>query len=261
MWDPAGYLGRQTILRLNLYVDRSAFFYRVLGQLIRNPRAGRAMRFRVTIEQIYFTAVQALIIIIPVALLIGTMMILQFSKFYAQYDLGRITVSILIREFGPLLTAFIIILRSASAMTIEMGYMKTLHELETFELQGVDPFSVLFVPRFVGLIISMICLISIFCVIAVLGGYAIAWSITTLPLQQFLYQIAKAITGTDIIVVLMKAVFFGMGISVISIHQGLIVERGMTEVPVVTSQGAMACLIFCVVVNVILFAAFFFGVP
>jgi phospholipid/cholesterol/gamma-HCH transport system permease protein len=255
--DVAGYLGRQTVQRLNRYADQSALFYRILRQIIVNPRVGRRLRIRIVVEQIYFTAVEALWIVIPIALLLGSMMILQFSGVAAQHDLGKITVALLIREFGPLLTALIVTLRSATAMTIETGYMNVLREIEALELQGINPLDILYVPRMIGITVSMFCLITIFCITSVLGGYAIAWALTTLPLQNFLSQIGKAITGLDIAVVALKALFFGVGITVIALHHGLSIKKGITEVPVATSRGAMACLFYCLAVNFILFAAFF----
>ena len=66
MRDFVGYLGRQTAIRLNRYADQSAFFYRILRQIIVNPRVGRRLRVRIVIEQIYFTAVEALWIVIPI---------------------------------------------------------------------------------------------------------------------------------------------------------------------------------------------------
>lgn len=257
MRDYVGYVGRQTADRLNRYADQSALFYRILRQIVVNPRAGRRLRLRIVVEQVYFTAVEALWIVIPISLLLGSMMILQLSGVSAQHDLGRITVALLIREFGPLVTALVVILRSATAVTIETGYMKVLREIEALELQGVDPLDILYVPRMIGITVSLFCLITIFCITSVLGGYAIAWALTTLPLQNFLAQIGKAIEGLDIAVVALKALFFGVGITVISLHYGLTVQRGITEVPVATSRGAVACLFYCLAVNFALFAAFF----
>lgn len=257
MQDYIGYIGRQTVLRLSRYADQAALFYGILRQGIVNPRIGRQLRVRIVVEQIYFTAIEALWIVIPIALLLGGMMILQFSEFAAQYDLGKITVALLIREFVPLITALVVILRSATAMTIETGYMKVLHEVDALELQGMDPLDILFVPRMMGIVISMFCLITICCITSVLGGYAIAWALTTLPLQDLLSQIGKAVTGMDIVVVALKCFFFGMGIAVISLYHGMAIERGITEIPVAASRGAVACLFFCMMVDFILFAAFF----
>jgi ABC-type transporter Mla maintaining outer membrane lipid asymmetry permease subunit MlaE len=48
-----------------------------------------------------------------------------------------------------------------------------------------------------------------------------------------------------------------VGITVISMHYGLTIWKGITEIPVATSKGAVACLFYCLAVNFILFAAFF----
>nr|HPG72477.1 ABC transporter permease [Syntrophales bacterium] len=72
-----------------------------------------------------------------------------------------------------------------------------------------------------------------------------------------LEKLPRRIEGVDIAVVALKALFFGVGITVISLHYGLAVRRGITEVPVATSRGAVACLFYCLAVNFALFAAFF----
>ena len=76
--------------------------------------------------------------------------------------------------------------------------MNVLREIEALELQGINPLDILYVPRMIGITVSMFCLITIFCITSVLGGYAIAWALTTLPLQNFLSQIGKAITASTL---------------------------------------------------------------
>ena len=58
-------------------------------------------------------------------------------------------------------------------------------------------------------------------------------------------------------VVGLKSLFFGAGITVISLYYGLAVRKGITEIPVATSRGAVACLFYCLAVNFVLFAALF----
>ena len=53
-----------------------------------------------TLEQIYFTGYQALYIIIPVALIIGSTNIIMFSKVPGQYDLGKTMVAALLKAAG-----------------------------------------------------------------------------------------------------------------------------------------------------------------
>jgi phospholipid/cholesterol/gamma-HCH transport system permease protein len=253
MRNIAGYIGRQTIARVDHYLALAAFFSRMVRLFFVRSGKGRTILFHIINEQIYFTAVQALPLLIPVAVLIGTMMIIQFSEASAQYDLGKLTVMLVMREFGPLITALVVILRSATAVSIEMGYMNVLHEMESIQMQGIDPVDAICLPRLIGITLSVICLVVLFDMVAVLGGYALAWALTDIPLQNFLDQIGQALTGMDIIIILLKALFFGMGITIISLFRGFTVEKGITEVPISTSRGAVECLLFCIFVDFFVF--------
>jgi phospholipid/cholesterol/gamma-HCH transport system permease protein len=255
--DFAGQLGRRTIEGISHYLDLSAFAWRMIREMFRWPKEGRSLLYRVTLEQVYFTAVQALWIVIPVALILGTSLIMQFSKVSGQFDLGKIIVVIVVRELGPITTALIVILRSATAVTIETGYMNVLREMETLEMGGIDPLRLYALPRLIGMMTAMVCLVFIFAICAILGGYAIVWMSTNIAMQNFLLQIAKALTPEDYIVSALKALFFGVAIAVVSLFRGFSVGRSITEVPVATSKGAVECLLICMVISGILSFLFY----
>jgi len=257
MSDFAGRVGRRTIEGVSHYLDLSAFAWRMIREMFRWPREGRSLLYRVTLEQVYFTAVQALWVVIPVALILGTSLIMQFSKVSGQFDLGKIIVVIIVRELGPITTALIVILRSATAVTIETGYMNVLREMETLEMGGIDPLRLYALPRLIGMMTAMVCLVFIFATSAILGGYAIVWMSTNIAMQNFLLQIAKALTPEDYIVSALKALFFGVAIAVVSLFRGFSVGRSITEVPVATSKGAVECLLICMVISGILSFLFY----
>lgn len=253
-----GKIGRQAISRLNHLLDHLAFMYRILGLLVSRPKEGKLLLNRIIIEQIYFTAVQALPIIIPIALILGTMMIIQFTQLSAQYELGKLVVMLVIREFGPLITALVVILRSATAVTIETAYMNVFNEVESLEMSGIDPVHLIAPPRLIGITSAVLCLFIIFDLVAVIGGYAVVWVMTNIPLGNFLDQISKAITGPDISVGIVKAFCFGTAITVASMYRGFTVPKQITMIPVVTSRAAMDCLIYCLVIDIVISGAFFY---
>jgi len=146
-----GHIGRKTINSANHILNLFALTFRILKLISKRPKAGRTIVRRAIFEQIYFTCVQALPIIIPIALIVGSMLIIQFTKFSAVYDLGKTTVLLIVRELGPMITAFLVILRSATAVTVEISYMNVLHEIESIEMAGVDPMLVICLPRLVGI--------------------------------------------------------------------------------------------------------------
>jgi phospholipid/cholesterol/gamma-HCH transport system permease protein len=258
MENLVGPLGRKTIQSANRLMDLCALTCRMVGVALPLPRTGRALIRQVIMEQIYFTAVQALPVIIPVALIIGSMMIIQFSQLSGQVDLGKLVVLLVLREIGPLITAIVVILRSATAVAIETSYMKVLNEIDALEMAGIDPLHVVCFPRLVGITTAIVSLVLVFDLMAIIGGYTIVRSATDLPVEGFFQQIARGVEGADITVGLLKGIFFGVTITVTCLYHGLSQKSQITQVPVATSRAAVDCFFYCLVINI--FISFIFYV-
>jgi len=252
-----GALGRKTIRSVNRLMDLCALTYRLTVIALPLPRAGRALIKWVIVEQVHFTAVQALPVIIPVALITGSMMIVHFSQLSGQVDLGKLVVLLVLREIGPLVTAIIVILRSATAVTIEMSYMCVLHEIDALEMAGIDPLHTVCFPRLVGITTAIVSLILVFDLMAIIGGYAIVKGTTMLPVEGFFQQIAKGVVGADIAVGILKGFFFGVTITVTCLYHGLTSKDQITQVPVATSRAAVDCFFYCLVINILISFLFY----
>ncbi len=252
-----GYIGRKAVKSIRHLLDLFAFTYRILSLVVSRPKSGRTLIGRVIVQQLYFTAVQALPVILPIALLVGSAIIIQFSKLSGQYDFGRLSVLLIVREVGPIVTAMIVILRSATAVTIEISYMQVLNELEAMEMSGLDPLRIVCVPRLVGITSAVLGLFIVFDLVSILGGYSVVWLLTYVPMAAFLTQIAKAITLTDIVVGILKAILFGLAITVTCLYRGFEMKRQITEVPVATSRSAVECFLYCLVINVFISIIFY----
>ena len=252
-----GYIGRKTIDSINHILDLFAFAFRILVLAVSRPKKGRTLIARVIVQQLYFTAVQALPIIVPIALLIGSAVIIQFAKLSGQYDFARISVLLIVREIGPIVTAMMVILRSATAVTIEVSYMRVLHELDAMEMNGLDPVRIVCVPRLVGITSALLGLFIVFDLVSMMGGYVLVWLTRYVPAGNFLQQIAKAITVSDIAVGIIKAIMFGVTITVTCLYRGFVMKRRITEIPVATSRSAVECFLYCLVINAFISIIFY----
>lgn len=252
-----GYTGRKTIALFNHLLNIFAFTYRLLELFITRPVPGRALIKKAVIEQIYFTAVQALPIIIPLALMVGTMLIIQLTKLSGEIDLGKVTVVLIVRELGPIITALVVILRSATAVTIEIGCMTVFNEVEALEMVGVDPMRVVSFSRFVGITTAVLCLFIVFDIVSIYGGYTIVWIATDVPMGAFLTLVGKAIIPSDLIVGLLKAVAFGISITVVALYHGFRTVKVVTMIPVSASKSAVECFFWCMIVNIFISAVFY----
>ncbi|GAB6097119.1 lipid asymmetry maintenance ABC transporter permease subunit MlaE [Desulfatiferula olefinivorans] len=253
----AGYIGRKTLAFINHLLDIFAFTYRLSAIFITRPAEGRALIRKAVIEQIYFTAVQALPMIIPLALMVGVMLIVQFTKLSGDVDLGKVTVVLVIREMGPIITALLVILRSATAVTIEISAMSVFNEIDALEMCGIDPMHIVSFSRFVGITTAVLCLFVVFDIVAIFGGYAVVWAATDVPLGSFLTLVGKAVTATDMVVGLLKALTFGVFITVISLYHGFNTPKIVTMIPVCASKTAVESFFWIMVINIVISAVFY----
>ena len=253
----AGHFGRKTLTSVHRILNLFAFTYRMFTSIITNPKEGRILVRRIALEQVYFTAVQALPVIIPFALIIGSMLIFQFARVSGQYDLGKTAVLLIVRELGPIITALLVILRSATAVTIEISYMTVFHEIEAIEMTGLDPMRIICLPRLIGITSAILCLFIVFDIVSIIGGYAIVWMISQIPMGNFFGQLAKAISVSDITAGLVKAIFFGVTITATCLYHGFETKKQITMVPVVASKAAVDCFFYCLVMNVLISILFY----
>ena len=79
----------------------------------------------------------------------------QFEKLGATAMVANLVAFSILREIGPLITAVIVIGRSGSAITAELGTMKVAEEIEALNVMGIDPVKFLVVPRLLAMIIMM----------------------------------------------------------------------------------------------------------
>jgi phospholipid/cholesterol/gamma-HCH transport system permease protein len=252
-----GYIGRRAIDSLFHLLDLFAFAYRIISLALSRPKHGRNLTTRIIVQQLFFTAVQALPILIPIALIVGSTVIIQFAKISGQYNFGRLSVLLIVRELGPFITAMLVILRSATAVTIEISYMQVLNELKFIEMAGIDPMRILCVPRLIGITSAMLGLFVVFDLVSIMGGYTIVWLVTNIPMGNFLYQIAKAITFTDIVVGIIKALLFGLTITATCLYRGFERKKWITQIPSATSRSAIECLLYCLVINILISVGFY----
>ena len=237
------------------------FFTKILKGVGAFVLRGRAAR-KILIMQILFTFVDALGISALLAMGIGAAINIIGIPFLTQIGQERMIYNLLIgmitRELGPLLTAFIIIARSATAIATEMATMVVSHEVEAYISVGVDPIEHLAVPRFLGVTVSLSLLNVYFSIFGLAGSFAVAQLFNPLPPAMYFTYILEDLTVVDVIVTISKSICFGMIISTMAILRGFGVERASTEIPVAGLRAVGSSFLWVILVDIVLTALFYF---
>jgi phospholipid/cholesterol/gamma-HCH transport system permease protein len=236
------------------------FFAKTIGGVGAFVFRGRAAR-RIFVMQVLFTFVEALGISSLLALGIGAAVYLIGMPLLASLSQERLLYTVLIivvtREAGPLLAAFIVIARSATAIATEIGGMVISHEVEAYIAVGVDPIEYLAAPRFLAVTVSMFLLNVYFSVFGLAGSFLVVQFFNPMPAAYYFSNLLEALAVQDIIITMVKSVAFGMIIAVLAIANGFSVERASTEIPVVGLRSVGASFVWCTIVDVLLSALYY----
>ncbi|MCL2093918.1 MAG: ABC transporter permease [Treponema sp.] len=230
------------------------FFVRLLRGSLRLLSQGQAAR-NVLVMQILFTFVEALGLISLLAISIGTAVNVIGFPFLASISQGQLIYPLLIiiitRELGPLLVAFIVIARSATAIATEMAGMVVSHEVEAYISIGIDPIDYLAVPRFIGVTISVFMLNIFFNIFGLAGSFFVFQFFTPMPASVYFSDLLAHLNLRDLLLSMIKSIAFGMIISLVAITQGFGVERASTEIPVAGLRSVGAAYGWCISLGVL----------
>lgn len=219
--------------------------------------------FSVVSAQIYFTGFQALPLISVLALACGSIVILQSSTNLSLLGggaiLGDLMVAVIVRELAPLLTALIVIARSGTAVASEIGNMRVNREIEALEAMGIHPLSYVVFPRLIGGVVSVVCLAVYFVIVACFGGYFVTSLLHDLPFSFYGEALARAFSSADVGLFVLKNIFSGLIIFMISCYQGFLVQQSPHEVPQVTTKAVVNSVIYVVMFNLTVTILFYLG--
>lgn len=220
MLDAIARLGNRGVHLLQA-IGGSGLF--LITMLFRRPNIIRL--WPVLIQQMYFVGVLSFIIILVSALFIGMVVGLQgyhtLEKFGASSQLGQLLALSISRELGPVISALLFAGRAGSALTAEIGLMKTTEQLSSMDMMGVDPLGRVVYPRFLAGLISLPMLALIFSAVAIYGGYFIGVYLLGVDPGSFWSNMQTAVNfRLDVCGGIIKSIVFAFVVTWIAVFQG-----------------------------------------
>lgn len=254
-------VGAAVIAPLDALLDMTALFVGAIRQAFAGRGPSGRMVADVVLRQILFTGVEALRVVAVIALLLGAAVIIesftQLPRVGGESIIGNILVVVVVRELGPILTAFIVIGRSGTAISTEIGYMMVNHEIQALEMMGINPVRFVVLPRLVGVAAAIFCLSFFFNIVALFGGYLAARFIVHYPFARFIADVSGALGFWDVAVSGIKCLLFGLIVALICCYRGFSVRFSFTEIPQVTTRAVVLSIYACFAVNIIVTAFFY----
>ncbi|MCH7226190.1 MlaE family ABC transporter permease [Haloferula sp. A504] len=184
-------------------------------------------------KQVLFTGIQALLPVAVAGLVVGIALMTQMRLLLGSgVDLNvKMLRVVVLREFAPLLTAFIVLGRSGSAMAAEISGMKVRGELRTLYLLGISPGEYLLMPRVIGCALAVPALTVVFQFVAAVVGPLVASVFVKVELTPFYMELFTGIRLLDVVLSLMKTTMLGLSIAGVACATGCFVPPEPTWIP------------------------------
>jgi len=212
--------------------------------------------------QIRFTGLDALLLICGTALLLGAVTLIQafsqLSGLGAENYIGVLMVLIILRELGPLLTAILVIGRSATAIAAELGAMQLNGEVDALAAHGINPYQYLLLPRWLGVLISVFALVVFFDASALAGGFLVAKLKYGVTFGFYMESVRQTLSNRDFAATLLKVLMFTGAITFHACHFGLRIQRSQTEIPQAVTRTVVTALVAVFALDGLIAALFYF---
>ena len=194
-------------------------------------------------RQVLSVGIEPLGFIFAVAAFVGISVVVQLNFWIGETGqsqlLGPLLVAIVARELGPVLINLVVIVRSGSAMTTELGVLRINGGVRALEAQGTDPFLELVMPRVLGVVVSTFCLTVVFILVAFASGFLFAaWTgKSSGDLLLFADTVSSAAQPKDVLNILAKSILPALFASACCCIGGLGVGGSVTEIPQATQRA------------------------
>lgn len=162
----------------------------------------------------------------------GMVMALQLGKaMEAQIPgssiyIGSALAISMFRELAPVLTALLLAGRVGSAIAAQIGTMKVTEQIDALVTLSANPIQYLSVPRFLACLIMTPALTVIADIVGISGGGVIAMTALGVSPEKYISNILQYTGIIDLLSGIIKSVFFGVEIAVISTYEGFHTSGG-----------------------------------
>lgn len=231
------------------------FTIQTISELL-HVRANRHVSNLVIVRQILFTGFEALPLIGFIALAIGGLVIMQGYELLSNFGQGIwvhiILVRVVVGELSGIITALVVIARSGTAISTELGNMVVSREMNLLRSFGISPLVYLVVSRIIGVVIAMAVLTLYFNIIAVLGGWLFSQFFNNLEFRAFVNDFFSQLRLSYILMGFLKSVVFGLIIAITASYHGMSVQRASTEVPQRTIRAVVSSIFTVIITDILI---------
>lgn len=187
-------------------------------------------------------------------MVLGVQGYVQLKPYAVEGSVAQFVSVSVVKELGPMITAFVLSGRIGASITAELSTMKVTEQIDALEVMGTNPVKYLVVPRFLACSI-MLPTLTIFSTFAgIFGGFVAVVSLFGFNGYFYVLEVQKHLYVGSVLISLIKATSFGMAIAAVGCYKGFSISTagGAEGVGTATTGSAVISLITILVLDFVL---------
>lgn len=248
-----GYVKRHPVASLTTVGEQFVLGVRTIQYFFADLFTGR-FQGREFVRQGAFMAGTAVLPTVLVALPISVTLSVQFALLAGQVGAtslaGAASGLAVIRQGASMVAAILMASAVGSAITADLGSRTMREEIDAMEVMGVSVIRRLVVPRFAAAIMISAALTGVVCFVGFFASYMFNVYFQNGAPGSFVATFASFATPGDMILALLKAVIFGVIVTVVSGQKGLSTKGGPTGVANSVNAAVVEAILLLMIVNV-----------
>lgn len=206
----------------------------LMGRSFSRPERLR-MFFKQYIKEMSALGVDSIGIVLLISFFIGAVICIQMklniqSPWMPRWVSGYTTREIMLLEFSSSIMCLILAGKVGSNIASELGTMRVTQQIDALDIMGVNSAGYLIMPKILGLMTLMPCLVIFADVMGVIGAYATAYIGHILSPEDLTLGLQHAFNPWFVWMSIIKSTVFAFLIASVSSFCGYTVEGGSVEV-------------------------------
>ncbi len=218
-------VGAVIVMGIVSFGDITLFFLRTLSWLVT-----RLPSRDLLVQSLYQIGVRSLPVVALTGTFIGMVLAVQayfqLSRFGLETHLGVMINLSMYRELGPVLAATMLAGRVGSSIAAEIGTMRVTEQIDALSAMGANPIQHLVVPRFLACLLMIPSLTIMAMFMGVVGGAFYCINVYGVDPYFYFANSQDSTSAWDLAYGVIKSVFFGASIAIISCYRGFHCDAG-----------------------------------
>jgi phospholipid/cholesterol/gamma-HCH transport system permease protein len=244
-------VGSKALRRIESFGDFCLFCRGVFGWTLGclfSPKT-----WRLVLPQLFEVGVKSVPVVAITGAFIGMVLAIEthsnFKAIGQENRLGGVINISVVKQIGPVLAAVMLAGRVGGALTAELGTMNVTEQIDALRVMGSDPIRYLVVPRFLACLLLSPILTIYSDFLGVIGGWAVSTQGLHVPNQPYWYYSAIGVDTYNIFEGIIKSMFFGGAIGLVSCYKGFNCGAGASGVGRACTEAFVASFISIIVLN------------